>query len=73
MRMVRQNLTLLYTTVTIITTEFYIQILYILPTQCIYLLCTDLRTVIISIYNIKRLVFTIKTSVFTERYVPYRI
>ena len=32
--------------------QFNIQQFYVLPTQCIHVFCVDLRTVIISLYNI---------------------
>jgi hypothetical protein len=38
--------------------QFNIQQLYVLPTQCIYVFCVDLRpTAIISLHNINWLVF----------------
>ena len=38
--------------------QFNIQQLYVLPTQCNYVFCVDLRkTAIISLYNINWLVF----------------
>jgi hypothetical protein len=36
--------------------QFNIQQSYVLPTQCVYVFCVDLRTAIISLYNINRLV-----------------
>jgi len=32
--------------------QFSIQQFYVLPTQCIYVFCVDLRTAIISLYSI---------------------
>ena len=62
MRMVRHNLTLLCTAVTIFTTRFNTEKIYILPTQYIYVFCTDLRNVITSLHIIKLLVFIIETK-----------
>jgi len=53
--------------VNILTTRFNVQKFYVLPTQCIYILCTDVRTAIISLYNINWLVYP-RRSVFTARY-----
>jgi hypothetical protein len=36
--------------------QFNIQQFYVLPTQCIYVFCMDLRTAIISLYSFNRLV-----------------
>jgi hypothetical protein len=38
--------------VTIYTTRFNMQLFYVLPTECIYVFCVDLRTAIISLYHI---------------------
>ena len=56
--------------VTILTTRFKVQKFYVLPTQCIYIFCMDVRTAIISLYNINWLVY-LRRSVFTERYGLY--
>jgi len=56
--------------VTILTTRFKVQKFYVLPTQCIYIFCMDVRTAIISLYNINSLVY-LRRSVFTERYGLY--
>ena len=45
------TLTLYNVVVTIYTTIFNIQNSYVLPTQCIYVFCVDLRTAIISLYS----------------------
>jgi hypothetical protein len=37
--------------------QFNIQQFYVLPTQCIYVFCVELRTAIISLYSINWLVF----------------
>jgi len=43
--------------------QFNIQQFYVLPTQCIYVFCVDLRkTAIISLYSINRLVFVTETE-----------
>jgi len=41
--------------------QFNIQQFYVLPTQRIYVFCVDLRTAIISLYNINWLVFVNET------------
>jgi hypothetical protein len=41
---VQRKLTLYSPVVTLCTTRFNIQKFYVLPTQCIYVFCTDLRT-----------------------------
>ena len=48
--------------VTICTARFNIQQFYVLTTQCIYVFCVDLRTEIISLYNINGLVFITETE-----------
>ena len=42
--------------------QFNIQQFYVLPTQCIYVFCVELRTAIISLYNINCLVFITETE-----------
>jgi len=42
--------------------QFNIQQFYVLPTHCIYVFCVDLRTAIISLYNINWLVFLTETE-----------
>jgi hypothetical protein len=48
--------------VTLFTTRFRTQNFHVLPTQCIYMCCTDLRTAIVSLYSINWLFFWRVTS-----------
>ena len=48
--------------VTVCTARFSIQQLCVLPTQCIYVFCVDLRTEIISLQSINWLVFVTETE-----------
>ena len=67
----RLNITLYVRCVfVIIYIYIHTQIHCVLPTQCIYVFCTDLRTEsdFFSLYSVNRLVFITETGVFTARY-----